>query len=94
MKCSRAVPLMALWLVAALVLLPSCPAKEDNGNGPGSDICIDASYCPKSCQQDSECKTDEGQLCCDYKNFGKSCRDSQRCPIFCSTQNECDTAEG
>jgi hypothetical protein len=84
-------------------LAVSCAAEEgggkDDGDGgadPGAEtqgLCADA--CPKPCQGDTDCETQNGELCCDFGDgVGKACSSAASCPRFCAGDVECDTAAG
>jgi hypothetical protein len=89
--------LLALFVVSCA----ATEARDDpaTGHGPpagsvpsGEGVCAD--QCPKSCDSDSQCDTNDGELCCDYRGFGKACAPAAACPRFCADDTECNTQAG
>jgi len=58
------------------------------------DTCVRASSCPVTCEVDTDCRTADGEKCCDYGAFGKSCRESDQCVSFCTSDSQCDINGG
>jgi hypothetical protein len=73
----------------------------DDGDGDGSGeienvlsegVCADT--CPKACDEDDECNTAEGEICCSFGGDGRACMPAQMCPRFCDDDSTCDSAKG
>ena len=89
--------LSSVSLTIALIALCSCSGEikaKSSGGGGKEFICISASSCPKNCSTDDDCKTDEGQVCCNFGEFGKACIMANNCPYFCGDDGACEIEEG
>lgn len=71
---------------------------ENGGNGGNGGVaqCTSAQNCPRSCANDSDCNTDDGQVCCNYgSNFGNACVNADFCAHrFCQSDSDCATDDG
>jgi hypothetical protein len=87
-------------LTAALIAATAAAASCSSSSGktppgtlpPGAGYCRDT--CAKTCAQDQECDTPNGELCCDFGSWGKVCLDAQQCPRFCADDARCDPTLG
>jgi hypothetical protein len=88
-----------LLLCGSLIVLAACKSKsgvKDGGAGTANTLdkgfCADS--CPKPCDQDNDCMTSKGELCCDFGGDGKACTAAKECPRQCLTDTKCDTVQG
>lgn len=81
----------SLGVVLGVVLL--CTAcTTSNNNVLDRGVC--EATCPKPCNEDTDCDTAHGELCCDYGSDGKACSQAMLCPRFCTADTDCDTPNG